>query len=297
VEVYDKQQLLAGQNFSPSTISEQLSLFVLSYDSFRTSKREGRKAWQENAHLAPFIRQNQHTDSLLAGTDASALIQVVRAMNPIVVVDESHHATSALSLEMLGNFNPSFILELTATPHRNSNIISLVNAMQLKKENMVKLPVIVYNRKTQEDVFGDAIHLRNRLEQAAEKETAATGRYIRPIVLFQAQPRTTEDSTTFGKIKKTLIACGIPEEQIAIRTSETNELRQIDLNRNGAHPLHHHGERVAGRLGLSFCLCAGHRGEPKLHGGCGTDPWKGAAASGCKEKPAGRVEYSYVITS
>ena len=229
VEVYDKQQLLAGQNFSPSTISEQLSLFVLSYDSFRTNKREGRKAWQENAHLAPFIRQNQRAESLLAGTDASALIQVVRAMNPIVVVDESHHATSALSLEMLGNFNPSFILELTATPHRNSNIISLVNAMQLKKENMVKLPVIVYNRKTQEDVFGDAIHLRNRLEQAAEKETAATGRYIRPIVLFQAQPRTTEDSTTFGKFKKTLISCGIPEEQIAIRTSETNELRQIDL--------------------------------------------------------------------
>ena len=47
---------------------------------------------------------------------------------------------------MLKNFNPSFILDLTATPKSNSNVISYVDAAQLKRENMVKLPVIVYNR-------------------------------------------------------------------------------------------------------------------------------------------------------
>ena len=55
---------------------------------------------------------------------------------------ESHHATSKLSKEMLQNFNPSFVLDLTATPKRESNIISFVDARQLKAENMVKLPVI-----------------------------------------------------------------------------------------------------------------------------------------------------------
>lgn len=54
---------------------------------------------------------------------------------------------------MLQNFNPSFVLDLTATPKKGSNIISFVDARQLKAENMVKLPVIVYNRKSQEDVF------------------------------------------------------------------------------------------------------------------------------------------------
>ena len=33
VEVYSKAQLLNGQNFNPTTVTEQLSIFVLSYDS------------------------------------------------------------------------------------------------------------------------------------------------------------------------------------------------------------------------------------------------------------------------
>ncbi|MDR0963276.1 MAG: DEAD/DEAH box helicase family protein, partial [Clostridium sp.] len=51
VEVYDKSQLLSGQNFNPTIVHEQLSVFVLSYDSFRTKNREGRKAYQENGNL------------------------------------------------------------------------------------------------------------------------------------------------------------------------------------------------------------------------------------------------------
>ena len=37
------------------------------------------------------------------------------------------------------------VLDLTATPKKESNIISYVDAVQLKNEHMVKLPVIVYN--------------------------------------------------------------------------------------------------------------------------------------------------------
>ena len=46
VEVYTKEQLLNGQKFNPVSVDEQLSVFVLSYDSFRTNKKEGRKAYQ-----------------------------------------------------------------------------------------------------------------------------------------------------------------------------------------------------------------------------------------------------------
>ena len=58
---------------------------------------------------------------------------------------------------MLHNLNPSFVLDLTATPKSNSNIISIVDARELKKENMVKLPVIIYNRRTKSDVLFDAL--------------------------------------------------------------------------------------------------------------------------------------------
>lgn len=229
VEVYSKAQLLNGQNFNPTAVTEQLSIFVLSYDSFRTSKKEGRKAYQENGNLALFPKLMQDKSVLLPDTDETALIQVIRSLNPVVIVDESHHATSSLSVEMIENFNPCFVLDLTATPKDKSNIISFVDAKQLKAENMVKLPVIVYNRKKQEDVYADAIHLRCKLEAQARNEQQTTGRYIRPIVLFQAQPRTGAESTTYDKIKQTLIDAGIPANEIAIKTGDKDELKNVDL--------------------------------------------------------------------
>lgn len=229
VEVYSKAQLLSGQNFSPTAVTEQLSVFVLSYDSFRTSKKDGRKAYQENGNLAPFTKSIENLSKPLADTDETALIQVVRSLNPVVIVDESHHATSDLSEKMLDDFNPSFILDLTATPKKGSNIISFVDAAQLKKEEMVKLPVIVYNRKSQSDVYSDAISIRAKLEAQAKQEQTVSGRYIRPIVLFQAQPKNNTDSTTYEKIKKTLVDIGIPENQIAIKTGDKDELKNTDL--------------------------------------------------------------------
>lgn len=50
---------------------------------------------------------------------------------------------------------------------------------------MVKLPVIVYNRKSQEDVFISAVSLRRKLELEAVQGQKNGGKYIRPIVLFR----------------------------------------------------------------------------------------------------------------
>lgn len=229
VEVYMKEELLYGQNFNPSKVDENLSIFVLSYDSFRTNKKEGRKAYQQNGYLEAFRDYKTNYDLLLDNTDETALIQVIRKLNPVVIVDESHHATSKLSVEMLENFNPSFVLDLTATPREGSNIISFVSAKQLKKEEMVKLPVIVYNRRSQSDVFDSAISLRQRLEGEACKEEIITKNYIRPIVLFQAESKSGKDSTTYEKIKQALLERGIPKEQIAIKTADKDEIRNQDL--------------------------------------------------------------------
>ena len=229
VEVYTKEQLMNGQNFNPAEVMEHLSVFVLSYDSFRTSKKDGRKAYQENGKLASFSKYHVNKADLLEGTDETALIQVIRQMNPVVIVDESHHATSTLSIEMLQNFNPSFVLDLTATPKRGSNIISFVDARQLKKEEMVKLPVIVYNRKSQGDVLFTAISLRKRLENEAKRLEDMGGKYISPIVLFQAEANINENSTTYGKIKRELVEMGIPEEEIAIKTADKDDIRNQDL--------------------------------------------------------------------
>lgn len=161
--------------------------------------------------------------------DETALFQIINQLNPVIIVDESHHARTKLSWEMLQNFNPAFVLDLTATPKKESNIISYTDAIQLKKEHMVKLPVIVYNRDRQEDVLIDAIDLRRNLEEIAQKQQEATGRYIRPIVLFQAQPKGKEEAATFEKLRQKLVEAGIPAEEIAIRTADVNELKNVDL--------------------------------------------------------------------
>ena len=229
VEVYTKQELLNGQNFNPTAVTEQLSVMVLSYDSFRGRGKEGLKAYQENSNLAAFAKVLGKPDSPIEKADETALFQIINQLNPLVIVDESHHARSELSLEMLENFNPCFVLDLTATPKKESNIISYVDAVQLKNEHMVKLPVIVYNRDSQAEVLTDAIDLRNKLEEIADAEYAKTGKYIRPIALFQAQPKGKEDATTFEKLRDKLVDAGIPADQIAIRTADVNELKNVEL--------------------------------------------------------------------
>jgi type III restriction enzyme len=130
---------------------------------------------------------------------------------------------------MLKNINPRFILDLTATPKAKSNIISFVDAYKLKLENMVKLPVIVYNMVETSDVLASAIRLQERLEERAIAQEQQGGKYIRPIVLFQAQPKTSDDNETFDRIKGNLILMGIPEARIRIKTAEKDEIKNEDL--------------------------------------------------------------------
>lgn len=229
VTVYSKEEAMMGQNFSPVTVSEQLSILVLSYDSFRTSNAEGRRAYRENSAMLPFREAFRMPDKPIDGADDTALFQIINQFNPIVIVDESHHAQSKLSVDMLQNFNPAFVLELTATPQKRSNIISYVEAAALKAEHMVKLPVIVYNRKERNEVLADAIDLRRQLELIAQDAQTQGSPYIRPIVLFQAQQRGKEDAATFDKLKDKLLKLGIPAEEIAIKTSSINELGDTDL--------------------------------------------------------------------
>jgi type III restriction enzyme len=229
IEVYEKKDLLQGSNFNPTVIQEQLSIVVMSFASLRARNKEDRKVYQENGQLAQFVQQYKDSSHLLPDTDETALINVIRSLNPVVVLDESHNAESVLSVDMLKSLNPSFVLDLTATPKENSNIVSLVPAIELKKEHMVKLPVIVYNHHDKTEVISSALHLRKKLEALAITQQKKGGKYIRPIVLFQAQPRTGEDNTTFEKLKEQLIKLGIPEEEIKIKTAEKDELKGIDL--------------------------------------------------------------------
>ena len=230
VKVYDKEALLFGQGFNPIEVKEQLSILVLSVQSFVETVRKGLpRAYRQNENLTEFAKHFKSLQAELENVDDSALMQVIAYLNPVIVIDESHNFEADLRIDMLNNINPSFIFDLTATPRNKSNIISFVDAIKLKRNNMVKLPVIVYNHQDTHEVINSAIQLQKTLEQKAIEQERAGGKYIRPIVLFQAQPKTARDNITFEKIKESLIDIGIPNNQIRIKTANVDEIKNEDL--------------------------------------------------------------------
>lgn len=228
VQVVDKESALMGQGISPTQIKEQLTIFVLSIQSFASNTKDGRRVYRENENLAEYAgktTQSRYNDQV----DDTAFIKVLASLNPVVIIDESHNFKADLRVEALRDINPRFILDLTATPRKNSNIISIVDSMKLKRENMVKLPVIVYNHHTTNEVLVSAIQMQRTLERRAIEQEKNGGRYIRPIVLLQAQPRTSKESIDYQKIKEQLLEIGVPDEQIKIKTGDKDEIKDMDL--------------------------------------------------------------------
>lgn len=234
VEVYNVEELLSGQNFNPTALSGQLSIYVLSYDVLRARNKDTRRMYRPNTVMQNFDFNHKYVESPIENADLNSIMVGLYDLSPLVILDESHNAGSSLSIEMLENLNPSMIMEMTATPLPRSNVVSFVTASQLKKENMVKIPVILYGRDDTRDVIRTARDIRNELERVAIKEEANGGQYIRPIVLFQAQPKNADNIETYDHIKNSLVnKYDIPEDQIAIKTSKINEIRNVDLLSKG----------------------------------------------------------------
>ncbi|MCD8303311.1 MAG: DEAD/DEAH box helicase family protein [Prevotellaceae bacterium] len=231
VTVVSKEEALRGQDISPLNLKENLTVFVLSAQSFIENKKDPLKscAYRQNGSLQEHADAYTHPEAKIEGADPTSLIQVIAQQCPLLIVDEGHHFNSTLRVELMKNLSPRLIVELTATPRETNNVISFVDAMSLKKANMVKLPVVVVNRRKADDVVATAIRMRRSLERHATEAERKGGRYIRPIALLQAQPKTETDSVTFDKIKNTLIKAGIPEEHVKIKTAKINELKGIDL--------------------------------------------------------------------
>ena len=162
----------------------------------------------------------------------------MKHFKPLIILDEAHKSSTGLSLERLLDLDPAFILELTATPVTNtnkakkiyaSNILYTVNAAALKKESMIKLPIVLKTLDDTRLILQEGITKRNWLEEQAKLEEMHTDRYIRPINLIRAEENRSEDAFTYDKIKQLLLDMGIKEEEIAIQTGNLKEIDNVDL--------------------------------------------------------------------
>lgn len=233
VSILSKEHLLTGGGqFNADLVRDEVVVAVLTYDSLRAKNKDDRKLYQQNGALASFsadVAKGEPDE----GIDPESLVAAVASLSPVVIVDESHNATSELSRDMLARLKPCCVVELTATPRDGANIVSFVDAMALRDAHMVKLPVVVRNLPDRATVIAHAIDLRARLEVEAMAEQAEGGSYIRPIVLFQAEPKNKDDSLTFEKLRDELVKQhAIDPEWVKVKTASVDELKGIDLLAN-----------------------------------------------------------------
>lgn len=168
-----------------------------------------------------------------------SLVNVLKMLRPVVVIDEGHKAYSENTRTSLNGFNPSFVVELTATPnaqHHISNVLVDVSGLDLKNEQMIKLPINITNHKKSdwEATLTQSHAKRAELEKDAKRLQAADGRYIRPILVIRVE-RTGSDQRDGKKIHALdakdylLKQLSVREEYIRIKSSERDELGSDDL--------------------------------------------------------------------
>jgi len=225
----------AVTSLKPGDLSADTVVIVSTIQAPRVGDREGRKVYtDDNGHLMDHFEslkpgQMEVLDKTEAGKPAYSLANVFKLHRPVVIVDEAHNARTDLSFETLARFNPSCIVEFTATPADDSNVLTSVSASELKAEEMIKLPVRLHTRPQWKEAIQEALAMQAKLETLAGAEEKTSGEYIRPIVLFQAQRRG-DSNITFGVLKQSLLDdFGVPDEQIAVATGGTNDLERVDV--------------------------------------------------------------------
>jgi type III restriction enzyme len=235
VEIFDGPEAL---EIKPGVIAGKATIIVSTIQAYRVEATDGRKVYGNNGQLMdhfghiPLEVKNRFKDGF-----PHSLANVLRMHRPLVVVDEAHNARSDLSLQVLERFQPRAIIELTATPvmkaaDNPSNVLHSVSAMQLKAEQMIKLPVVLSAEPGFKEVMTAAIAMRGDLENEARLERKETGEYIRPILLFQGEPHNQERETlTVEVIEKALREeHHIPQAEIVVHTGDEKGLKGLDLN-------------------------------------------------------------------
>ncbi len=213
------------------------------YDGFFPAEDDF-EAHKELRRLVPNLEVNDLADAPDWGgagvTVKQSLGNVLCLARPTVILDEGHTAYTPTRRTTLAKFNPSFILELSATPNRGreqqSNVLHSVSGTQLKKEEMLKLPLILHDsgRGDWKDTLAAAHGKLNELQTLANRERDETGRYVRPVLLVRVE-RTGKDQTEAGKVHSNDVRkflhehLNAKEEEVAEKSSAEDELTAHNL--------------------------------------------------------------------
>ncbi|UWQ55004.1 DEAD/DEAH box helicase family protein [Leisingera caerulea] len=242
-------------------IEANLCVMVLMLQSANRETQDSLKMFRDRGDVHGFTPQGQqdkHAELLKAIPNLStydlgdavapwamvkdSLGNALRIIRPIVVVDEGQKAVSELAFKTLYGFNPSFVLELTATPKdvapskakigRYANLLVEVTGKELDQEGMIKMPLNLDPRQGTDwhSTLDAGVTKLHEVQSAAEAYKADGGDYIRPIMLVQVE-RTGDDQREGGfihalDVMDRLKQLGFDEAEVAIKTAQRNDLKE-----------------------------------------------------------------------
>lgn len=184
---------------SKGMLQSNTVIILSTFASWRVDKTEGRKVYESNGALTSHFsnipeskkKELEHFENDNGKILKHSLANLVYLNNPLFIIDEAHNARTGLTFEVLRRLNPACILEFTATPKMKgpdrSNVVYNVSAARLKAENMIKMPIELKTSPEWQVAISDTVKKQQELELLAHGEESKTGRYLRPIVLIQAQ--------------------------------------------------------------------------------------------------------------
>ena len=239
--------------FGPQDVNENLCVLLLMLPSANRKAKEQLRMFRDSGGFGRFFPSDENVtahqallvqipnldtfanDGFWGAYVKTSLGNTLRLLKPLIILDEGHKAYSINAKKTLESFNPCMIVELSATPPRGANVIVDIRGRELHAEEMIKLDLHIRNRASTswQDTLLASFEHRNRLETIAIENHAKTGVYIRPICLIQVE-RTGQNQRKSGVVhaddvrEYLLRHPSIGEEMIAIKTSQKDELKDVD---------------------------------------------------------------------
>lgn len=204
-----------------------LNICVATFQSFRVTDREGRNVFQAVEELTPCFRNIPPQEYFQPDERGryQSFANLISFLRPLMIVDEAHNYSTDLSFDVTQQLRPSAVIELTATPATNSNVLIKVSATELQAEEMIKLPLELGEvSDSPEKTLDLAIQKRAALEKFAVAESD----YLRPIALYQAENRNRDYNVDYVENYLRDVA-KIPAQEIAVATGERHELDGVNL--------------------------------------------------------------------
>ncbi len=257
IEVWEKHEIF---RLTPGQLRSNLNILLLKLASTNRETREQLKFFRDSGgnivqHFPPENDPEEHRAlkaqfpnlDMLGDDDdqderlvKTSLGNLVRLCEPAVILDEGHKATSELARKTIEGFNASIVVELSATPHKDANVLVRVTGKELLEEQMIKLPINIANanQPSWKNCLTEAREKREHLAKLAERHYRVAEKLIRPIVLVQVE-RTGKDQRDSGfvhseDVKEYLMQReSVHESAIAIKTSDTDDIEGIDLLAEG----------------------------------------------------------------